>query len=87
MEDPPKDKTGSKEALPPPDAPGTSNVTRLTTKRRTTTHRQRRRGVSLCRTNHHKWEVMTERRFDVKLGKLVTQMKCSRCAATKVELL
>jgi hypothetical protein len=43
----------------------------------------RLRGNSLCRSNHHKWEVLKDRRFDVKQGRLVTVERCSRCGATR----
>ena len=39
----------------------------------------------LCRSNFHKWEVLSERRFDVKQGKLVTAYRCARCGITKTE--
>src|SRR3569623_2840819 len=39
----------------------------------------------LCRSGFHKWEVLTERRFDVKQGKLLTASRCARCGATKTE--
>jgi hypothetical protein len=40
---------------------------------------------SLCRNGFHKWKVMKENRFDVKLGKLVTAYRCERCGALKNE--
>lgn len=37
------------------------------------------KGQSLCRDGFHKWEVVTDKRFDVKQGRLVTVYRCSRC--------
>ncbi|PWV61634.1 hypothetical protein [Plasticicumulans acidivorans] len=42
-------------------------------------------GKELCKSGFHKWEVLKERQFDVKLGKLVTAYRCKRCGATKTE--
>ena len=36
-------------------------------------------GKTLCRSGFHKWQVISERKFDVKLGKLVTLRRCERC--------
>ena len=44
---------------------------------------ERHKGKTLCRNNHHKWQVDKQQIFDVKLGKLVTIYRCSRCGATK----
>lgn len=44
------------------------------------------RESTLCRNNHHKWEVQKSNRFDVKLGKLVTVERCSRCGTTRNKL-
>jgi hypothetical protein len=38
---------------------------------------------TLCKSGFHKWEVVTENRFDVKAGRLVTQYRCVRCGAEK----
>lgn len=38
----------------------------------------------LCQSGFHKWEVVGTP-FDVKLGKLVTRYRCSRCGAVKTE--
>jgi hypothetical protein len=45
------------------------------------------KGKSLCRDGFHKWEVVTEKRFDVKQGKLVTLYRCARCGAQKTQTL
>lgn len=39
---------------------------------------------TLCRQGHHKWVIVTEQKFDVKQGRLVTVYKCSRCDKSKV---
>ena len=44
---------------------------------------EKHRGRTLCRNGHHKWQVETERRFDVKQGKLVTSYRCQRCGQTR----
>jgi hypothetical protein len=41
---------------------------------------------TLCGNNFHSWEVVTENRFDVKQGKLITLYRCKRCGTTKTEL-
>ena len=41
--------------------------------------KEKHKGKTLCRNGHHKWQVETERRFDVKQGKLVTSYRCQRC--------
>lgn len=46
---------------------------------------EKHQGKSLCQHGFHKWQVVTEQQFDVKLGKLVTVFKCARCDATKSE--
>ncbi len=49
--------------------------------------RTRNRGKTLCASNFHRWQVVTERRFDVKRGELVTVLRCIRCGKEKLELL
>lgn len=46
---------------------------------------QKHKGKSLCRNNHHKWELDKESVFDVKLGRLVTRWVCRRCGAIKTK--
>jgi len=41
--------------------------------------RDRARGRTLCGRGFHRWRVDTARRFDVKLGRLVTSEVCERC--------
>lgn len=42
---------------------------------------------TLCRQGHHKWVIVTEQKFDVKQGRLVTVYECSRCGKRKVKAL
>jgi len=46
---------------------------------------QKHRGKSLCRSGFHSWEVVHEKQFDVKQGRLVTLYRCARCGAEKSE--
>lgn len=43
------------------------------------------RGKTLCKSGFHKWEVLKERPFDVKQGKLLTVYRCTRCGTTRIE--
>ncbi|MBC6905584.1 hypothetical protein DWB84_08965 [Saccharophagus sp. K07] len=43
------------------------------------------KGRTLCREGFHKWKIVTEKKFDVKQGKLVTVYQCVRCGKQKVE--
>jgi hypothetical protein len=45
------------------------------------------KGSSLCRDGFHKWEVVKEKQFDVKQGKLVTVYRCSRCGKQQTKVL
>lgn len=45
---------------------------------------ERHRGNTLCRNGHHKWVIDKQSVFDVKLGRLVTRYRCSRCNRIKV---
>ena len=47
---------------------------------------KRAESKTLCTSGFHKWEVVTQRRFDVKTGKLVTAEKCSRCGEERTKL-
>lgn len=49
--------------------------------------REKNRGKTLCLHDFHKWQVVAERKFDVKQGRLVTQYRCARCGKEKTELL
>jgi len=41
-------------------------------------------GKTLCREGFHKWVVVTDSKFDIKKGKLVTVYECERCGKQKV---
>lgn len=47
---------------------------------------KRAEGKTLCTSGFHKWEVSTERRFDVKSGKLVSLERCVRCKQERTRL-
>jgi hypothetical protein len=44
---------------------------------------QKHKGKSLCRSGFHKWQLLSEKQFDVKQGKLVTAYQCKRCGKLK----
>lgn len=44
-------------------------------------------GKTLCKSGFHKWEIVHEKQFDVKQGKLVTIFKCTRCGVGKSKTL
>jgi hypothetical protein len=43
-------------------------------------------GRALCASGFHRWKAVPERRFDVKLGKLVTVEQCTRCGKIRNRL-
>jgi len=45
----------------------------------------RAKGVTLCRSGFHKWKTVTDGRFDVRQGKLITQ-RCIRCEQERTRL-
>ena len=47
--------------------------------------KEKHKGKTLCKSGFHKWVIITENKFDVKQGKLVTCYKCSRCGESKVK--
>lgn len=49
--------------------------------------RKKSEGITLCRSKLHKWKVITEKKFDVKEGRLVTVFRCERCGKEKTKLL
>lgn len=53
--------------------------------KRPSQHAQRD-GRTLCASGFHKWKAQTEKRFDVKQGKLVTVERCERCGKTRTRL-
>jgi hypothetical protein len=48
--------------------------------------RARAEGKRLCSSGFHKWDAATEKRFDVKQGKLVSTDRCIRCGAERNRL-
>jgi len=48
--------------------------------------KEKAEGKTLCGSGFHKWKVVSERKFDVKQGKLVTLRRCERCGKEKTEL-
>ena len=44
----------------------------------------RHKGKTLCRSGFHKWQVVKEKQFDVRQGRLVTIYRCKRCGKQKV---
>ena len=44
------------------------------------------RGITLCRSGHHKWAIDQKKQFDVKQGRLVTIRTCERCGETRTTL-
>lgn len=58
------------------------NVLPLQRRRR---RKRKSEGDTLCRAGRHKWEVVTDSRFDVKQGRLVTVMRCRRCGQERTE--
>ncbi len=46
---------------------------------------EKHKGKTLCKSGLHKWTIVSERKFDVKQGRLVTLFECTRCGKTKVK--
>ncbi|HEU4486154.1 MAG TPA: hypothetical protein VFR96_11765 [Povalibacter sp.] len=44
---------------------------------------KRAEGKTLCSSGFHKWEVLAQRRFDVKQGRLVSAERCRRCGVER----
>lgn len=44
---------------------------------------EKHKGKTLCRSGFHKWEIRTEKKFDVKQGRLITVYQCIRCGKIK----
>ncbi len=42
---------------------------------------------TMCKNGFHKWKIVSEQKFDVKMGKLVTLSRCTRCGKEKVKAL
>ena len=49
--------------------------------------KDKHQGKTLCKSGFHKWQIVPEKQFDVKLGKLVTIYQCSRCGEMKTTAL
>jgi len=49
--------------------------------------KEKHKGKTLCKSGFHKWQILQEKQFDVKSGKLITLYKCIRCGETKVKSL
>ncbi len=49
--------------------------------------REKAEGKTLCKSGFHKWKVVTEQKFDVKRGKLVTLQRCERCGEEQIKLI
>lgn len=45
---------------------------------------QRAERKVLCDSGFHKWQVLKQSRFDVRLGKLITVERCLRCGEERV---
>ncbi|WP_027329903.1 hypothetical protein [Marinimicrobium agarilyticum] len=45
--------------------------------------KDKHKGKTLCRSGFHKWKIVTEKKFDVKQGRLVTVYECARCGKQK----
>lgn len=56
-------------------------------KRPKSTSRQQAEGKTLCNSGFHRWETVSERKFDVKQGELVTLLRCQRCGKEQTKLL
>jgi len=44
---------------------------------------EKHKGNTLCRSGFHKWQIVKEKQFDVKQGKLITIFQCKRCNKQK----
>ncbi len=44
---------------------------------------EKHKGKTLCRSGFHKWKILTEKKFEVKQGKLITVYQCKRCGKQK----
>ena len=46
-----------------------------------------RKSNTMCQQGHHKWDIVQEKQFDVKQGKLVTLYQCRYCKMKKTQAL
>ncbi|MGR8935338.1 MAG: hypothetical protein ACU837_13240 [Gammaproteobacteria bacterium] len=44
---------------------------------------EKHKGNTLCRSGFHKWQILKDKQFDVKQGRLITASKCIRCGKIK----
>lgn len=44
------------------------------------------KAATLCGSGFHKWKIVTDTKFDVKQGKLVTVERCERCGEERMTL-
>lgn len=63
---------------------GSGNVIQLR-KAKAQRNARRAEGRTLCDSGFHKWEVLTQTKFDVKRGRLVTTERCTRCGQERVK--
>jgi hypothetical protein len=47
----------------------------------------RAKGITFCRSGFHHWQILKDRRFEVRSGKLLTVERCARCQAERTRLL
>ncbi len=47
--------------------------------------KDKHKGKTLCKSGFHKWEVVKENPFDVKIGKLISRYQCARCGKIKTQ--
>ncbi|MCK4840318.1 MAG: hypothetical protein KAT04_00380 [Methylococcales bacterium] len=47
---------------------------------------EKHKGNTLCRSGFHKWQILKEKQFEVKQGKLMTVYQCKRCHKIKNKL-
>ncbi len=74
----------ARRALSCPGAPRTVPMSKILTFKKPTP-KEKNRGKTLCLHDFHKWKIVTERKFDVKQGRLVTLFRCERCGKEKTE--
>ncbi len=48
---------------------------------------EKNKGKTLCRSGFHKWDIVQEKQFDVRQGRLVTIERCRRCGKERVRAL
>ena len=66
---------------------GTSNVMADIIQFKKRSAAEKARGKTLCKRGFHKWEIVQEKQFDSRQGRLVTVYRCTRCDASKIRAL